>query len=273
MLTKEPQKDVSQVPATNFRLRHRRWDSRECLKGLTKDDISLPDERITEREGFFWNAMVTEYDARNFDRHLAENACKFSPEFLAFRRAWIRDEWNHYIGFRSIYSMLYDRAEDEIAKQVEIETGDFLSIKEFSDDEFKICLLLAYDEIATAKSYFSEFPLYRDLGDSLFLSWFKKVTVDELYHFRNCMEIIRCRHSSRIPEISATIDLFINYDMRRNHYERTFVFDHYWYSPTFLEHCRELVMAYFRDGLKGTKFATRVEMNNASPFYNRYTYL
>src|SRR5207248_4393100 len=113
---------------------------------------------ITERKGFFWNAMLTEYDARNFSRHLEINSGKLSPEFLAFKRAWSRDEWNHYIGFRSIYSMLYNRAENELAEQIEIETGDFHLIREFSDDEFKICLLLAYDEIATSKSYFSEFP-------------------------------------------------------------------------------------------------------------------
>jgi hypothetical protein len=169
--------------------------------------------------------------------------------------------------------MLYNRTEHEIASHIENEKGDFRLIKEFSDDEFKICLLLAYDEIATSKSYFSEFPLYRAFGNPTFLYWFKKVTVDELYHFQNCMEIIRYCHPGRIPEIADTIDIFIECDMRRNQYNRTFVFDHYWYSRAFLEHCKELIVTYFKNGLKGANFSTNVEMNNTSSLYNRYTYL
>jgi hypothetical protein len=274
MLINTPHTNMPQPSSKNLRLRLSHWESREFLQGLTRNDISLPEKVITEREGFFWNAMLTEYDAKNFGRHLLEvNACNLSSEFLAFERAWSRDEWNHYIGFRSIYSMLYNYAENEIATNIENEKGDFRLIKEFSDDEFKICLLLAYDEIATSKSYFSEFPLYRAFGHPVFINWFKKVAVDELYHFMNCMELIRHRHPGRITEIADTIDMFIEYDMRRNQYNRTFVFDHYWYSRAFLEHCRELIVTYFKNGLRGAKFTAMVEMNSASPLYDRYTYL
>lgn len=268
-----PSHKDAQSPPTEYRLRRSRWDSKEMLKGLTRSAVSLPEEQLAEREGFFWNAMATEYDARNFNRHLSANARNLSPEFLAFKRAWSGDEWNHYVGFRYIYSMLYGRPEGEIAGLVEVALGDFDLIAEFLDDEFKLCLLLAYDEIATSKSYFSEFPLYRALGNPKFLNWFKKVTVDELYHFQNCMEIIRFRHGNRIPEIAETLDSFIKHDLRRNQYERTFVFDHYWYSESFLQSCKELIIAYFQKGLRGAKFATEVEMNGTSPFFNRYTYL
>jgi hypothetical protein len=248
------------------------WNSAKVLQGLTKEDICLSGEELSNRKEFLWNAMLTEYDAKNLGRYLTTRDIEFSPTFLSFKRAWSRDEWNHYLGFRQLYSVLYDEPEDKIATQLEMDSGDFESIAKFLDDEFKVCLVLAYDEIATFKSYLAEFPFYTALDRRVF-RWFQKVTRDELNHFLNCMEIIRCNHPTRSSEIASTIDLFIKWDIGRHPYVRTFVLDHYWYSQKFLEHCGELISGYLLKGLRGASFATRIETNDDEMIFNKYKYL
>ena len=248
------------------------WTSAKALQGLTKADIRLSSEEVANRKEFLWNAMLTEYDAKNLVRYLTTRDIEFSPEFLSFKRAWSRDEWNHYLGFRQIYSLLYDEPEEKIAAQLEMDSGNFEPIAKFLDDEFKICLVLAYDEIATFKSYLAEFPFYTALDMRVF-RWFQKVTKDELNHFLNCMEIIRCKHSTRVSEIASTIDLFIKWDTGRHPYVRTFVLDHYWYSRRFLEHCGELIGGYLSHGLRGVSFATRIETNDVETIFKKYKYL
>jgi hypothetical protein len=86
------------------------------------------------------------------------------------------------------------------------------------------------------------------------------------------MEIVRHRHSTRIPEVDETLDSLIEWDVSRHPYQRTFVLDHYWYSLGFLEHCKELIRDYFRNGLSGVKFATTIEVDEAETIGSRYRY-
>jgi hypothetical protein len=255
-----------------LKLRMARWHSATVLEGFTKEDIGLSDKEVSERKEFLWNAMLTEYDAKNLAGYLMTRGIEFSREFLSFKRAWSRDEWNHYLGFRQLYSVLYDEPEDKIAERLATDLGSFEPISNFLGDEFGVCLLLAYDEIATFKSYLAEFPFYTALDMRVF-HWFQRVTRDELNHFLNCMELIRCKHPARIPEIADTVDLFIKWDVARHPYVRTFVLDHYWYSRKFLEHCKALIIDYFTKGLRGASFATRIESNDTEMIFKRYKYL
>jgi hypothetical protein len=216
--------------------------------------------------------MLTEYDARNLREYLDAAEIDFSSDFLAFKRSWSRDEWNHYLGFRRIYATLYHESEDEIAKQLEVDHGDFDVIAEYLQDEFQICLLLAYDEIATAKSYLSEFPFYRSFGDQRVFRWFQRVTVDEINHCRNCMEILIARHPQRLAQIPENLDRFIEWDTRKSPYGRTFVLDHYWYSPSFLDHCRRVIAGYLKHGLRGQLVSTKIETSETAPLFARYRY-
>jgi hypothetical protein len=242
------------------------------LEGLGRDDISLHLEEVTHRKDFLWNAMLTEYDATNLTRYLAMKDSGFSPEFHRFKKAWSRDEWNHYLGFRLVYAVLYNKPEGEIAGELEMESGDFGPIAEFLEDEFSVCLLLAYDEIATFKSYLAEFPFYKAFGDPRVFRWFQRVTSDELNHFLNCLEIIRYRYPARISEVKRTVDVFIDWDCQRHSYSRTFVFDHYWYSLEFLEQCRQLITDYFVKGLRKANFATKIESDDGEIISRRYRY-
>lgn len=255
-----------------LKLRMARWHSATVLEDFAKEDVGLSHEEVAERKEFLWNAMLTEYDAKNLSEYLTTRGIEFSREFLSFKRAWSRDEWNHYLGFRQIYSMLYDEPEDKIAERLEAEPGNFDLISKFLDDEFGVCLMLAYDEIATFRSYLAEFPFYTALDTSVF-RWFQRVARDELNHFLNCMELIRCKHPERVQEIADTVDLFIKWDIARHPYVRTFVLDHYWYSRKFLEHCKKLITDYFTKGLRGASFAARIESNDTEMIFKKYRYL
>lgn len=261
------------LSSSSPKLRVTHWDSIKALDGVERSNIFLPKSEKIRRKDFLWNAMLTEYDAANLDKYLKTQFNAFSDEFLAFENAWRLDEWNHYLGFRRIYSVLYDEPEEEIVERLERNTGDFDPIAEFLDDEFKVILVLAYDEIATFKSYLAEFSFYKTLDNAKIFRWFQKVTNDELNHFQNCMEIIRSKYSTRGLEISHIIDRFIKWDLSRHPYTRTFVFDHYWYSQEFLEHCRRLIDSYVPRGLKGVNFTTRIETNDTADIFERYRYL
>jgi hypothetical protein len=243
------------------------------LHGLAKADVLLTDEETVSRREFLWNAMLTEYDADNLSKYLTTKTITFSKEFLAFKGAWSHDEWNHYLGFRRIYSLLYDTPEDQIAKTLALDVGDFDPIADFLEDEFTTVLILAYDEIATFKSYVAEFPFYKSFGDARVFGWFKRVTNDELNHFRNCMNIIRRRHLGKIDEIPGTLKLFMAWDREKHPYGRTFVFDHYWYSQSYLEHCSELIRHYLASGLKDADFTGQIKTKEFEPLLKRYEYL
>ena len=111
---------------------------------------------------------------------------------------------------------------------------------------FFICLLIAYDEILTTKSYATDHELYLSFGHPAFFEWIKQVTRDEAYHFHNAMEVIRLRHSNRINEIPETIELMLNWDLQKNEYAGTFVLDHDWYSEEFLNWGASVIRNYFK---------------------------
>ena len=189
------------VPPTDFDPKSRDWNSIDYLKDLRRSDINLSDEFLDKKRDFFLHAAYTEFDAENLCRFLETLDFEFSPEFKVFEKKWRRDEWNHYIGFRYIYSIIFNESETAIARIIESRPYDFSGIQNFFKDEFSICLLIAYDEILTTKSYASEHQLYKSFGNPQFYSWIKEVTRDESYHFNNVMEVIGLNHSDRIEEI------------------------------------------------------------------------
>lgn len=174
--------------------RSTQWSSSTVLCQLTRADICLRKEEIIKQRPMLWNDLCSEYDVQSFSRKLDKLGHKYSRDFLSFISAWQSDEWNHYLGFRLIFCLLYGEREDEVHQRVAGRTPKFLPISEFLADEFTICLLLAYDEIATTKSYSMDHELYRSMGNPAFLRWIKLVTRDEAFHFKNCMEVIAREH-------------------------------------------------------------------------------
>lgn len=222
------------------------WSSKVMLKGLQRKDIIVNQSYLSRKKDFFLHAAYTEYDAENLCKYLDTLEMEFSPEFKVFEKVWRRDEWNHYVGFRYIYSIMFNQREEDVARLIEERPSNFSGINQFLNDEFSICLLIAFDEILTTKGYAGEKKLYHSLGHPAFARWFKYVTKDEAYHFTNAMEVIRLNHYNRIPEIPKMLDSFIEWDMQRNEYGSTFVLDHDLYSPEFIQEGANVIKKYFQ---------------------------
>lgn len=238
-------KDID-TESARFIPKSTQWSSKVMLKGLQRKDIVVNQGYLLKKKDFFLHAAYTEYDAENLCKYLDTLSIKFSPEFLAFEKVWRRDEWNHYVGFRYIYSIMFNQREDDVARLIEERPCNFSGIEKFLEDEFSICLLIAFDEILTTKGYASEKKLYSSLGHPAFSRWFRAVTKDEAYHFSNVMEVIRLNHSDRISEIPLLLDSFIRWDMQKNEYGSTFVLDHDLYTPEFIEEGANTIKKYFQ---------------------------
>jgi hypothetical protein len=232
-------------PLVAFTPKSKVWDSEKLIGHLDRSKIRLTPAIIHQNKETFWDNLASEYDAENFCRFLQDEGFLMSLEFKAFEFVWRRDEYNHYLGFRHIYSTLYEIDKNTLTKDLKAKPINFSPIKTLLEDEFKVCLLLAYDELATTKSYAGDYAFYASFGHPNFLQWIKWVTRDEAYHFNNCMEIIGKNHYHRIGEISLLVDQFIEWDLARNEYQGTFVLDHANYDEDFLLSCGRIMKRYF----------------------------
>lgn len=226
-----------------FKPKSRNWDSMDMLGKITREDLSINESEIADLEHLFWNDICSEYDADNFSNFLRDCGLKLSPEFEAFEAIWHRDEWNHYVGFRQIYSLLYEKPCEVIHEAVAKQEVDFSSIIEFLEDEFTVCLVLAYDEIATTRAYRMDFELYKSFGPQSMADWIKYVARDEAFHFSNILNVIRLRHTERLSEVPELVKKMIDYDLANHDYKGTFVLDHkgYYFSPDFLYDCGKTI--------------------------------
>ncbi len=223
------------------------WNSVDHLRGISSRDIRIEHPEVARLKAPMWNDLCSEHDAENLCVYLEGSGLEFTPEFLAFERVWRRDEWNHYLGFRFIYSLLYGEPEDSIIIRLASQPVDFAPLKEFLGDEFVICLLLAYDEIATTRSYAMDHETYRGFGHPAFLKWIRLVTRDESFHYDNCMQVIRHSYLHRLPELPKLVDRIVEIDVSKKQYQGTFVLDHTGevFTPDFLTKCGRLIKEYF----------------------------
>ncbi len=238
---------------TEFTPKSLPWNSKEVLNGLTRSDFTTSEQEVADLHELFWNDLCSEYDAENICNYMERGNFNFTSEFKAFEKVWRRDEYNHYLGFRQIYSLLYKVPEEEIKVRLEQRQPDFDPIRSFLEDEFVTCLVFAYDEIATTKAYSTDHEIYKSFGDTRLYEWIRKVTRDESFHFTNCMEVIKRRHPHRIPETPRYIQKFIEWDLGGHEYKGTFVLDHegYYFTPAFLNNCGRIIINYFnRESLK-----------------------
>ena len=235
-------------PFTSFIPKSISWSSSEILQGLVREDISLSNEVLEQFRGVIWGDLCAEHDAENFCCLLEKRGGAHSPEFLAFERAWRCDEFNHYLGFRSLYFMMYGVSEATVTQNLKDREVNFEPLKNFLKDEFLITLTIAYDELATTRAYAVDHEMYRSFGNRAFETWIKNVTKDEGIHFYNCLEVLKRCHSERINEIPDIVEELIKWDLQRNTYKGTFIFDHggEQFTPEFLERCGDILLSNFK---------------------------
>lgn len=227
-----------------YESKSRPWNALELLNPISADSISISDEERHEIEPIIWNDLSSEYDAEHFCVMLENSGLVFSDEFVSFEKVWRRDEYNHYLGFRRIYSLFYGEAEVSITERLERRVPDFSDMEEFFTDEFKLCLILAYDELATTRAYNEDIPFYRSLGPDQFNDWIRNVKADEALHYLNSLRVAQVRHRNRLPEAERILEQILTIDLDSKDYRATFVLDHKGppFTPEMLKSCVETIV-------------------------------
>jgi|SRR5215216_113054 len=236
----------------DFFPRSRPWNSREMLSGLTRSDIHLNDKELQPAIELFEFDMITEYDSHNLSQYFAKRrhqGMRFSSDFQTFERVWLIDERNHYEGYKLLLSMCTNRPEEELSKEAIQRQSDFTAIEHLLRDEFRICMVLAYDEIITANSCAMDFNLFSSFGHSAFRDWIKRVARDETFHFLNILDILKSHYSYRLKEAPRILGELVEYDCSEAKYGSTFVMDHdpKKFPRALLAHYCEKILQSLRD--------------------------
>jgi hypothetical protein len=236
----------------SFSIKSDPWESRAVLTGVTCDSITFIPEFVDALESAFWIELATEYDAEHFCEHLLvlekQGHLRRSSDFLAFEKAWRRDELNHTYGFARIYSLLYGIPEDELFARLRLRRPNFDALASLFVDEFTICVVIAYDEIATTRSYQRDLVhRYPVFNNPALVRWIRLVARDEAWHFENALNVIEANHQHRVAEVPAVLDQLVNWDARGEEYGATFVLDHNAnnYDRQLLESCRTIILNRF----------------------------
>lgn len=206
--------------------------------------LKVTDKLLEEIHDIIWGDLCAEHDAENFCKYLQQSGMSFTLEFKEMEKLWRRDEFNHYLGFRQLYSLLYHKSFEEIERELATCEPDFIPIKEFLQDEFSICVVLAYDELATTRSYCQDFDFYKLLGSRPIVNWIKYVAKEEAFHYGNALEIIARRHRHRLPELPMLVERLIEYDLEDSKYKSTFVLNHQsrqYFTSNFLCECSDII--------------------------------
>jgi hypothetical protein len=230
------------------------WDPRAVLAGVTRDTLTIDPDFVRELEPILWNDLCSEYDAENFCRYLDDReragTLRRTPEFRAFEAAWRKDELNHTIGYATLYALLYEATVPAVLDRLRARPVDFAPIAHLLADEFRMCVALAYDEIATTRSYKDDLDTrYPRFANPALLDWIRRVTRDEGFHFANIIRVIKKNHAHRARELPAVLDELVAWDSTGGEYQGTFVLDHEGgqFTPGFLAECRRLILRQFTE--------------------------
>jgi hypothetical protein len=191
--------------------------------------------------------MYSERHSEHFSKAIHALDIDLSEDFLAFEHLWLSDELNHYAGFRYLFGLIIgEPVDNKVEKQSYV--PNFSNLFSFFQDEFHLCLLLAYDEIVTTRLYIEEYPLYDEAGDPFISRWIRYVARDEAYHFGNLLKVLLANFSHRFHEIPIVVNRLINQELSSQNYSETFVLDRagYCLSHSFLFQCVQPLLRFAR---------------------------
>lgn len=234
-----------------YESKSRPWDALATLAALTPEDITLTPEARADAEPSIWHDLSSEYDAENLCLELERRrdaGAVYSPEFWSFEHVWRRDEYQHYVSFQRLYALIYGESEASIAKRLHARAADFSHFGEFLDDEFKLCLMLAYDELCTTRAYAEDIPFYQGMGPAPLHDWIVNVRADEATHYMNALRVAQVRHVDRLDETETIMDQILTLDLTPSEYQATFILDHKGssYPPELLRGCATTVFEQIR---------------------------
>lgn len=208
----------------SYKPMRRDWSAVELLANIKSEHIIAKPSFISQYKEFLLCDLKAESDAKNLYNELTMNH-QYSQEFHDFLEIWYKDELNHAAGFRKILHILYGEDEQKLADKMQERVADFSCLKEFFLDEFKLCVLFAYDEYASTMTYKKD-KFYAEFGPKEFVRWIKTVTSDEARHFVNAVKLIHHSHQHRLSETREVLDKILAYENGVHVYQSTFLFDH-----------------------------------------------
>lgn len=203
---------------------HQFWFAEKLFDHVDKNKILLTDSQLNQYHRYFMESLQSESDSRNFYKEIILKL-PVSNELSHFLRGWSIEEQNHAKGFYVILNLLFGENEAQLRPLIESRVADYRHLDDFFKDEFKLCVLFAYDEYVTAVDYKKQ-TVYSQLGPKEFLVWIDRLIKDEARHFVNLVKLIRYKYPSRIRETEKILEqvLMIEKDIKDYHF--TFVFDH-----------------------------------------------
>lgn len=218
-----------------FSPRRRDWDL-GALCSLCADEPrarrdGLPEEGAEERA---WADLVAEFDARRLEEELLRRG-GYSAAFDAFLAAWTHDESKHTRALHWLFTRAFDVPPGELDERLERRLAsteaDFEGLESFLDDEFRLALVLAYDEAMSTHGYGADVPFYASLARSpseerAFRAVLRELRIDEAVHYRNAVALIAYEHAERRDEIDATVDEIVAFDRTQDGYGGGFLLDH-----------------------------------------------
>lgn len=222
-------KDIN-VKTSQFKIKQNSWNSLELLANISRETLKINKNYIEELEPALWIDVATEYDAENFCNHIGylqqKGSLNLSDNFMAFERAWRRDEFNHTTGFVRFYSILYQIPESQVWTRLKARPVNFEPISHFFKEEFTICVMLAFDELATTRFYVDHLDRYVAFENPTLLQWIRALAKDEAMHLSNILDVIRIQHGHRLSEVPTLLKVLAEWDNDGADYGATFVLDH-----------------------------------------------
>ena len=149
-----------------------------------------------------------------------------STDLRKFLDVWYAEELNHAAGYCKMLHILFGENEDYLMKNVQSKKADFTGMGEFFNDEFKLCLLFAYEEYSTSL-YYRKNTFYKLFGPIEFVEWIQRVSRDEARHGVNAIKLIHHKHKHRIHEAPKVLEQILELEGRLGLDPKfTFLFDH-----------------------------------------------
>lgn len=222
-----PLGSIANAPVTlrTPRVRQIRWTASAVCASWDATSFAAPPATRAALHDSLWHSLTTEYDARHLSAYLRQQAIPLSPAFWAMERAWAEDEQNHCLALSWLYSRLYGVAEPLITDHLRTRQPDFSLLSPLLRDEFRLCVVLAFDELASTRAYARDVATYAQLGAPA-ATLLRYAARDEMLHCCNAVDVLVSQHGLRLPEIGPVIDEVIAHDTSPQFsYRATFLLD------------------------------------------------
>jgi hypothetical protein len=174
----------------------------------------------------FFDSIITEYDARRLYWYIEGRNPEHTRRLAEVLKPWLKDEIDHAYGFALIYSSYTGYPLDEIALEVETRKSEFSLIDPILQDQLRLLIMLAYDEIITTHVYHRSIKKYDNFNSRQLSSWIRKIKKDEAAHFFLFIQKAKLLFPNRIKEAPAILREIFDLDFSKSEYTGTFVLDH-----------------------------------------------